>query len=369
MKKIPLFKVYMNPRVHEPVLRTLFSGWIGQGERVAQFEKALSERIGNPNCLTLSAGTHGLHLALRLEDVGPGDSVITTPMTCTATNWPILFQLADIVWADIQPDTLNIDPKSVEKRIDEKTKAIICMHWGGYPCDLQELRDIADAYRLPLIEDAAHAFGATYRDSIIGDCKYSDYTMFSFQAIKHLTTVDGGALFTRSLGDYRAGKLLRWYGIDRDGSREDLRCAEDILAHGYKYHLNDVCASIGLSNLEAVEENLQKIRDNATYYREALKDVSGITLIQNATDRQPSYWMFTVLVDRREDFRRMMTEKGVMVSRVHERNDKHSCVKKFQRDDLSGLELVVDRMVCIPVGGWVTRGDAEFIAETIKAGW
>jgi len=271
----------MNPSVDRPLLKTIHSGWIGQGSKVEEFERELSDRINNPNCLTLSAGTHGLHLALVLAGVGPGDSVVTTPLTCTASNWPIAYQGAKPIWADAKRDDLNIDPDSVRRRITKRTKAIMCVHWGGYPCDMEELCTIANEYNCTLIEDGAHAFGATYKDSIIGDCAYSNFTMFSFQAIKHLTCVDGGALFCRKRSDHIRGKLLRWYGINREGPRIDMRCEADIPEIGWKYHMNDVCATVGLSNLKKVDANIRKARGNANYYRRNLSGTAGVTLIQN----------------------------------------------------------------------------------------
>ena len=214
----------MDKSVNKPLLETIHSGWIGQGKKVEEFEKMLAKRFDDPRVLTLSAGTHGLHLALHLAGIQRGDEVITTALTCTASNWPISYCGADMVWADIKADDLNIDYRSVHERITKYTKAIICVHWGGYPADLQELETIANEYNLFLIEDAAHAFGTTYKETKIGDCKYSDYVMMSFQAIKHLTCVDGGALFAKSNDDYAQGKLLRWYGIDREGPRTDFRC-------------------------------------------------------------------------------------------------------------------------------------------------
>ncbi|KKM81191.1 hypothetical protein LCGC14_1332330, partial [marine sediment metagenome] len=211
---IPLFKVFVNRGINDSLLMTIHSGWLGEGKKAKVFEEKLGKRVSNPYCLALSAGTHGLHLALVLAGVGEGDEVITTPLTCTATNWPILYQKARIVWADIKVDDLNIDPSDVERKITEKTKAIMCVHWGGYPCDMNELSNIVINYKLPLIEDAAHAFGATYHNVPVGNCTFADYTMFSFQAIKHLTCGDGGALFVKTEEDYKRAKLLRWYGID-----------------------------------------------------------------------------------------------------------------------------------------------------------
>jgi len=364
---IPLFKVYMSKEVDAPVVKTLHSGYIGQGPAVVQFEKALGIRFQNDKVLTLSAGTHGLHLALRLAGVASGDEVVSTPLTCTASNWPILMQGAVPVWADVKDD-FNIDPLSVKEKITDRTKAIICVHWGGYPCDLAELRALAEQHHLALIEDAAHAYGSIYRGDYIGSCRWSHFTMMSFQAIKHLTCVDGGALFCSNINDYQRGKLLRWYGIDREGPRTDFRCEQPIPEWGYKYHMNDVCATIGLQNMLPVEENIARTLDNASFYDTELTGISGITLTQTAIDRRSSYWLYTMQVDNRSEFCHMMGRNGVAVSRVHERNDLHPCTEDYC-SLLPNLERIVKKQICIPVGWWVTHEQRQHIVDCIRGGW
>ena len=366
-RDIPIFKVAMNEKIDTPVLDVLHSGWIGQGSKVAEFETHLWKKFNNPNVLALSAGTHGLSLALRLAGIKEGDEVITTPLTCTATNMPILMHGGKIVWADVKSD-FNIDPASIEKSLTEKTKAIQVVHWGGYPCDMEEIYTLAQDHNLMLIEDCAHCYGSTYKDSIIGDCEYSDFAMFSFQAIKHLTTIDGGALLTSSQHDYNMAKLLRWYGIDRESPRKDMRCEEDILNWGYKYHMNDVCATVGLENMKIADDNVKRAISNADYYEDLLGDCDGIEMTQIADDRQSSYWLFTVLVEDRTSFAHMMGSKGIAVSRVHERNDKHTCFSG-SRKDLPMLESVINKMMCIPVGWWVDDKDRDYIVESIQGGW
>jgi len=367
---IPLFKVHMSSTVANEIVPTLYSGWIGQGPKVAEFETALSRQFHNPRVLGLSAGTHGLHLALHMAGVVPGDYVITTPLTCTATNWPILYQGANILWADVQKDTLNIDPVSVTKLANSglPVKAIIAMHWGGYPCDLAELRLAANSMNASLIEDAAHAFGSRYGQMNIGHCEFSDFTMFSFQAIKLLTCGDGGALVCKSEESYKRGKLLRWYGIDRETNRKDMRCEENIIEWGWKYHMNDIAATIGLENIKDLKNLLSTNTENAFRYDMDLQDIDGLTLIQRGTDRQSSNWLYTILVENRDDFTRWMTECQIHVSRVHERNDIHSCVFNY-KTELPVLDEVVPKMVCIPVGWWVAKDDREYIVECIKKGW
>ncbi len=361
---IPLFKVHMPETVLEPLARTLFSGYIGQGPRVEDFERALAPWFGSQNVLTVNSGTSALQLALRLANVGYGDEVITTPMTCTATNTPIMAMGARIVWADIDPQTGNIDPLDVERKISNKTKAIMAVHWGGYPCDVEALNDIGKKYNLKVIEDAAHAFGASFQGKPIGS--HSDFVCFSFQAIKHLTTVDGGALVCRDNQAHKRGKLLRWYGIDREGERRDLRCEEDVKESGYKFHMNDVAAAIGLHQLEFVGELLRRHRANAAYYRARFAQVTGVKLLQYRADRESSYWLFTIRVRDRRKFMEQMKTAQVMASQVHARNDLHTMFREFKQT-LPGVDKFSSEQVSIPVGWWLTEEQREYIAHQVAA--
>jgi dTDP-4-amino-4,6-dideoxygalactose transaminase len=360
---IPLFKVHINESLLAPLASTLLSGYIGQGPRVEEFEQALVPWFGNQNVLSVNSGTSALQLALRLANVEPGDEVITSPMTCTATNVPIMAAHAKIVWADIDPATGNIDPLDVERKITKKTRAVVAVHWGGYPADIEYLDRIGKQYNLQIIEDAAHAFGATYKGQPIGS--HSDFVCFSFQAIKHLTTVDGGALVCRNTDAYKRGKLLRWYGIDRESERKDFRCEEDVKEWGYKFHMNDVAATIGLNQLGFVSEILERHRDNANYYRERFANLRRLRLLDYAPDRQSSYWLFTVRVKDRQHFMEAMKDAGVVVSQVHARNDAHTMFSEFQRN-LPGVNEFTTEQVSIPVGWWLSPEQREHIADSVE---
>jgi dTDP-4-amino-4,6-dideoxygalactose transaminase len=363
---IPLFKVFMPESVMEPLKATLMSGFIGQGPKVAEFERQLSVRIASANVLAVNSATSGLQLALRLAGVANGDEVITTPLTCTATNWAILAQGAIPVWADVDPKTANIDPRAIEPLVTERTKAVMVVHWGGYPADLDEIGTIAKRNGLQVIEDAAHAFGSTYKEAHVGT--HSDFGVFSFQAIKHMTTVDGGLLVARDRSAYDRGKLLRWYGIDREAERSDFRCENDVPEWGWKMHMNDVAATIGLEQLKHVDGLVARHRDNAAYYDRELKNVRGVRLLEAKPDRVSASWIHTLKVDARDRFITAMKARGIMTSRVHERNDKHSAVAAFRRP-LPQLDGFIAEMVCIPVGWWVGEQERRYIADSIKAGW
>lgn len=363
---IPLFKVHMPESVTAPLNETVLCGFIGEGPKVKQFEGELGSYFGNPRVLTLNSCTSAIHLALRLAGVGLGDEVISTAMTCTATNEPILANGAKIVWADIDPATGNIDPDSIESRITERTKAIIVVHWGGLPVDLERVNRIAARAGIKVIEDAAHACGAEYRGEKLGG--HSDFVCFSFQAIKHITTVDGGALFCRSEEDYRRGKLLRWYGIDREQPRADFRCEADIAEWGYKFHMNDVAATIGLVQLPCLDGILSQRREVASFYDNALSGVPGVRLCRWPEGRRSAFWLYTLFVERRADFMRVLQERGVAVSQVHARNDSHTMFREFRRP-LPGVDAFTRDMVCIPIGYWVGEQEREQVVEAIRRGW
>jgi dTDP-4-amino-4,6-dideoxygalactose transaminase len=283
-------------------------------------------------------------------------------MTCSATNEPILASGAKIVWADIDPWTANIDHKDVIRKITPKTKAIMCVHWGGYPCDLDELNAVASGHNLKLIEDACHAFGSTYHGKPVGS--HSDFVCFSFQAIKHMTTVDGGALVCKSKADCERGRLLRWYGIDRKCKRTDLRCEADIKEWGYKFHMNDVTAAIGIEQLKYVGSTLQKHRDNAARYNDAFAGLAAVRTLKYNQDRLSSYWLYTIRVKDRPAFVQHMKQNGITVSQVHVRNDLHTMCSD-SRTDLPGVDEFVAEQVSIPVGWWLGKEELDRIIKVV----
>ena len=222
-------------------------------------------------------------------------------------------------------------------------------------------------FRPAVIEDCAHAFGSKLDGQPIGS--HGNICTFSFQAIKHLTSVDGGALVLPHQNLYERGKLLRWYGIDRVNNKKDFRCEANISEWGFKFHMNDVNATIGLENLKEVDENVIKIhKDNARFYDEALQNIGGVTLPKRNSRMDSSYWIYSMLVDGKQDFMDRMKECGIMVSQVHERNDIHSALREYKAL-LPNLDKTTPRLISIPVGWWVTNEQREYIVDCIKKGW
>lgn len=391
--KIDLFKVFMSPTAAEEVGKVLNSGYIGQGPKVEEFEKELKNYFDHDYVSTLNSGTSGLHLALHLlkkpaknvnvyhgavaveshwPGLEPGDEVLATPMTCTASNWPILANGLKIKWVDIDPTTLNVDLDDLERKITPKTKVIMLVHWGGYPNDLDRLKEIQTnalfrfGFKPAIIEDGAHSFGSKYKNKLIGT--HGNLTMFSLQAIKHLTSVDGGLLLSPHNELHRRTKLMRWYGIDRDGDRKDFRCEADVEEWGFKFHMNDVCATVGLENLKHVDDIVRKHKSNASFYDNNLTDISGVKLLDRKEGHDSAFWIYSLLVENRDGFYRHMNECGVAVSQVHERNDKHTCVRDY-RTALPSLDKTIGKIVSIPVGWWVSDENREYIVDCIKKGW
>ncbi len=390
-QQIDLFKVFMASTAAEEVGKILNSGYIGQGPKVEEFEFLLKEFFNNDRVLTLNSGTSGLHLALHLlkkpikqivNDYGSnisdwpgiqdGDEVLATALTCTASNWPILANNLKIKWVDIDPTTLNMDLDDLERKISPKTKAIILVHWGGYPNDLDRIKQIQNkAYQMygfkpAVIEDGAHSFGSKYMGKYIGN--HGNLTMYSLQAIKHITSIDGGLLLSPHQELHRRGKLIRWYGIDREGNRKDFRCEADIEEWGFKFHMNDVNAAIGVENFKHLDEVVGKHKSNAKYYDENLNNIPGVTLLERNPDMESAFWIYSLLVERKGDFMKYMKECGIAVSQVHERNDIHTCVKEY-RSLLPNLDKTISKVISIPVGWWITEEDRQYIVDCIKKGW
>ena len=349
-------------------IATLRSGFISEGKQVKQFEAELATRLGLLRPVALNSGTTALHLALVLAGVGPGDEVIIPAQTFLATGMAVVMQSATPVFADIQLQTGNIDPAAIQKKITRKTKGVIPVHWAGYPCDLDEIQQIAETHDLVVIEDAAHALGAVYQGRPVG--AISRFTCFSFQAIKHLTTGDGGALCCARPEDEKQARVRRWFSIDRENSTPSFLGERqyDASSLGFKYHLNDLSAAIGLGNLEVFPQVLAKLRRINARYRKEFAGISGITLLEARADRESACWLFTLLAERRDDFLRALQSRGVPASVFHQRIDRNSIFGGI-RQDLQNMQQFNDAQASIPLHAGLTDSEVESVISAVKQGW
>lgn len=371
MKKVDLFKVNMPDSVVDALEPVLKSGYIADGEKVREFESLLKNYIENPHIVTTNSGTSALTLSLFMAGVKPGDEVITTPMTCTATNMPIANLNAVPVWCDIDPKTGNIDPQKIEGLISERTKAILYVHWAGDVGEIDEINQIGKEHNIKVIEDAADAFGAEYKGNKVGNTK-TDFVCFSFMAVKHITTGDGGFISFASAEDAKNARWLKRYGIKQDTFRDEfgeISPDSDIPTPGYNFYMNNIAATIGVEQMKAIEEIIQKHQENGNYYIKNLRGVSGLEMLDRKPYMKSSFWVFMMLAENRDDLLKYLRSKNIYASKLHLRNDIYSCFDGIQKDTLEGVLEFSKKCISIPSGWWVTEEDREYIIETIKSGW
>ena len=272
------------------VVEVLRSDWLTTGPKIAEFEEAVAQFVGAQEAVAVNSGTAALHAAMYAIGIGPGDEVILPPMTFVATANSVVFQGGTPVFADVDPDTLLIDPDEVEGKITSRTKAIIAVDYAGQPCDYDALRDIADRHGLILVADACHALGAEYKGNKVGTL--ADLTVFSFHPVKHITTGEGGMITTENEKYAEKMRLFRTHGITRDPSKFarangkpqnpmlHAPCAlpfyYEMQDLGYNYRITDSQCALGISQLHKLPAFLKRRREIAAFYHEALADIPGI---------------------------------------------------------------------------------------------
>lgn len=367
---IPLFKVYVPKNAADKLKSVLASGYIAEGEDVKEFERKLREYLRNENIITVNSCTGGLQIALRLANVQAGDEVLTTSMTCIATNSPIVTLGAKPVWVDVDPKHGMISPKALVAAIKAhpNAKAVVYVCWGGDLGPLPEIDAICKKYKIRLIVDSAQAFGIHYGyssgRSILGDGTHGDIICFSFQAIKHLTTGDGGAMAFRYKEDLEHAVKLKWFGLDRDGFRTssgEIDWEADVPEIGFKMHMNNIAGCIGCAQMD----------DNITprLFRYLLNDLKLIEslngLLKRSWNGPTSAWVSTFLCDDPIGLLDFLKEKGIHTSQLHVNNDVYS---GFHADpaDLPGVKEFMKRHICLPCGWWISDDNIQYMVTCIK---
>lgn len=307
------------------VLDSLRSGWLTTGPKAKQFEKDFAEFIGEGvEAIAINSATAGLHLALEALGIGPGDEVITTPYTFTATAEVVRYLGADPVFVDIEPDTFNIDPLKIEKAITPRTKAIIPVHFAGLPCDMDAILEIAKKHDLKVVEDSAHALPAKYKGKLIGALE-SDITVYSFYATKTITTGEGGMLVTRNPEIAKRCRIMRLHGISRDAFDRYTSTKPswhyEVVAPGFKYNLTDIAASLGIQQLKKAWRFQKRREEMAANYDEALKGLPLALPPKPPSGDVHSWHLYVIRLGdevkvSRDRFIEMMAEKGIGCS-VH----------------------------------------------------
>ena len=364
---VVLFHPHLAKTAPERVAAKLRTRWLGQGPAVDELETRFSARFGAGfPAVAVGSGTDALHLAYILAGIEEGDEVVTPVFTCTATNIPLLYQRARVVFADVQPTTLNVDPRHVETLVTERTKAIVCVHYGGLPCEMDELHAIARKWDIPVIEDAAHALGATYKGRPIG--AVSEYTIFSFQAIKHITTGDGGMLTLKDPSLREKAKRIRWFGIDRSAKQKGI-WENDITEVGYKYQMTDIGATMGLAGLDEFDEIMAKRTRYFDLYRRRLTDCPGLTFVGGEYRHGiHAAWLCTVIAENRPGLQHKLREHRIESNQVHYRNDRYT-VFGGRKKNLPHMDAIEDKYLVLPLHTHMSDEDVERICAVVRSGW
>lgn len=371
--KYPMFKVHIDTeRALDELKPVLGSGFVNEGEQVTELNNHFKKWMNHDQTIMLNSCTSALTLALKLSGVGPGDEVIATSMTCVASNTPIHTFGAKVVWADIDHMTGNIDPSQIEKLITPKTKAVLCVNWSGLPADVKEIYRICESNGLKFIQDAAHSMGAKVDGNQIH--QYAHYTCYSLQAIKHITTGDGGILVVNTdEDDFKRAKALKWFGIDRDATKDEKgewkgqRWEMDVVEAGFKFHMNNITAAIGLSQIDHMDSIIEAHVRNGKLYERLFSENTKIQSLKYPQGAEPTFWVYTLMLDEsldRDSIVQELNDIGINAGLVHTPNHYYTCFDE-SFVDLKETDYFHKHQISLPCGWWLDTKDIEFIAEKL----
>jgi UDP-4-amino-4,6-dideoxy-N-acetyl-beta-L-altrosamine transaminase len=376
-KLLPYGHQWIDEEDIKAVIEVLRSDWITQGPKVAEFEKEFAKYVGAHYAVAVNSGTAALHAACFAVQIEKGDEAITTPITFAASANCVLYQGGIPVFADIDADTLNIDPEEIKKKINHKTKALIPVDFTGLPVDLEEIQEIARENNLVIIEDASHALGATYKDNKIGSI--SDMTIFSFHPVKHITTGEGGMITTNNKEYYERLKLFRTHGITKDKDKllnYDGPWYYEMQELGYNYRLTDFQCALGLSQLKKIDRIIQCRREIVKKYDCEFKDVPEIKIPQiNPLDSNPAWHIYMIQlnleklkVGRKEIFEALRAENiGVNVHYIPVHLQPYY-QKRFgyHLGDFPKAENYYSRAITLPIFPKMSDKDIDDVVAAVK---
>ncbi len=365
---IQLFKPYVSEGAIEAVTEVLRSGWIGLGPKTAEFETRFAEYVGAKYAVAVNSATSALHLAMLVSGVRPADEVLTTSLTFVSTNHVILYQQAEPVFVDVDDRTLNLDLKKAVDLVSPRTRAIVVVHYAGNPLDMDELYAFAARHSLAVIEDAAHACGATFHGQRIGSF---GLTCFSFHAVKNLPIGDGGMLTTNDEALYTELVRLRWMGIDRSTfarSAGKYHWEYDVLEMGYKYHMNDIAAAIGLEHLKRLDEWNERRREIVNMYRAELSDLSPrrLRFVDQTPGAISANHLCVIRVPNRNAVVEALKERDISVGVHYKPNHRYRSYIGARRGDLTVTERAYQELISLPLHLYLTNGDVHTVCQALR---
>ena len=358
------------------VLDSLRSGWLTMGPKTIDFEEKFNKYIGSKNAVSMNSCTACLHIALKTIGLNEGDEVIVPTITFTATAEVITYFNARPVLVDIDKETCNIDVSKIEEKITKRTRAIIPVHYSGHPCDMDEILDIAKRYNLLVIEDAAHAIPAWYKNRKIGTI--GDITCFSFYATKALTTGEGGMATTENDAWADKMEILRLHGISKDAWKRYTNEGSwyyEVVDAGYKYNMTDIQAALGIAQLKKIDWMWRRRKEIADKYTEAFKSLNEVTTPYVKAERESAWHLYVLKLNHamlkieRNQFIEELKNRGIMTS-VHfiplYRHPYYKNTFKYDLQDFPASESIYKRIISLPIYPSMTNEDVERVEESVE---
>lgn len=358
----------------EAVIKVLKGEYLTTGPSIQEFETKVAKYVDAKYAVSFSNGTAALHGACYVAGIGNGDEVITTPMTFAASANCVLYQGGTVVFADINPQTYNINPSDIEKKITSKTKAIIPVHFTGQPVELDSVHELANKHNLVVIEDAAHAIGSTYKGRKIGGL--SDMTMFSFHPVKHITTGEGGIITTNNDDYYKKLLQFRSHGITRDSDQLNENHGPwyyEMQSLGYNYRMTDIQAALGSSQLDKIERFIKRRKEIVHQYNEAFKGNSNFTIPYQTTNGDSSWHLYVLKINtdlltvgRKEVFEMLQARNiGVNVHYIPVHTMPYYKELGYQKGSLPIAERVYENIISLPLFPAMMDKDVHYVINAI----
>ena len=356
----------------QAVVDVLKSDFLTTGPKIAEFEQTVADYVGAKYAVAISNGTSALHAACFAAGIGPGDEVITTPLTFAASANCVLYCGGTPVFADVDPKTYNIDPEDIRRKITDRTKAIIAVHLAGQPCDMDAIHSIAREHGLIVIEDGAHALGSVYKGKKVGSM--SDMTTFSFHPVKPITTGEGGMIVTDNEDFYKKMVLFRSHGITRDDSmmtRNDGPWFYQQFDLGYNYRITDIQCALGCSQMKKLDRFLARRKEIVARYNEAFADCDNIITPYQLSDTESGWHLYIVQVkncDRRQVFE-AMREKGIGANvhyipvYMHPYYQEHG----YENVHCANAEEIYSHIISLPLYPGLTSEQQDYVIDTLKS--
>ena len=368
--KIPLFKIYWNKEDVEAVEKIIKSGMFwSSGNEIEEFENKISEYIGSKYCITFNSGGSALHALMKAYNFKEGDEIIVPSFTFIATAMTPLYVGAKPIFADIEDETLGLNPDDVLEKITNKTKAILPIHYGGIPCKIKELKEIADDYNLVLIEDAAEAFGAKVDNKNVGT--FGDSAIFSFCQNKIFTTGEGGCITTNNKKLYEKLKLIVSYGRISEGNHFAGQSKTDYVDIGYNWRLSTILASLGISQLNKVDKLIEMRRKNAEYLNNKLNRIKGVNIINVPNNYFAVYQLYSIILDSkniRDELINYLKEKNISTKIYFEPCHEYTVFKELVDNDINLpiTQQISSKILTLPIYPHMDKNELNYIIDSIK---